>query len=471
MVLLIVLFLAFLFYKETLFYYFISDDFLSFVKYKHFFDLVKINPDSNHYSPVVGVFNYFLHQIFLPNPFFYHLFSLSTHLINICLVYWLTRLFIKDKVKGIIACLIFAFFFANYEVVYWYGASNNLLLVTFYILSLIFLMKFVQTKKTVYSLIFQIAAVVAILTHEYAVSLIPVGLTYWFLFTKEKNLMKLIKIFLFPSVIFLLITILKFFLVKIPLLVRTSSLLKSTAFILRSFVYLFIPNPYLIDKIPNFLIPIIFLEILVFLFRFTKNKRTLFLLIWATTTIFVYSLTSAPQARYFYLSFIPVIIYILSVVNIGKAKIPPAKRDGIKLFLPKSNTIFYLLFILISGLVFLQNQKYYWQLSSEITKNVIKDMKKYQSTIKKTDVLYFVNLPDSSNDSIWKAYVFRAGFKELLNNFVNIYPKEIVFLRSFTPTNHTIEAPYVSPNKLKTLAKENIVFVYKEDLKTVVLVK
>jgi len=258
MVLLIVLFLAFLFYKETLFYYFISDDFLSFVKYKHFFDLVKINPDSNHYSPVVGVFNYFLHQIFLPNPFFYHLFSLSTHLINICLVYWLTRLFIKDKVKGIIACLIFAFFFANYEVVYWYGASNNLLLVTFYILSLIFLMKFVQTKKTVYSLIFQIAAVVAILTHEYAVSLIPVGLTYWFLFTKEKNLMKLIKIFLFPSVIFLLITILKFFLVKIPLLVRTSSLLKSTAFILRSFVYLFIPNPYLIDKIPNFLIPIIF---------------------------------------------------------------------------------------------------------------------------------------------------------------------------------------------------------------------
>jgi len=471
MVLLIVLFLAFLFYKETLFYYFISDDFLSFVKYKHFFDLVKINPDSNHYSPVVGVFNYFLHQIFLPNPFFYHLFSLSTHLINICLVYWLTRLFIKDKVKGIIACLIFAFFFANYEVVYWYGASNNLLLVTFYILSLIFLMKFVQTKKTVYSLIFQIAAVVAILTHEYAVSLIPVGLTYWFLFTKEKNLMKLIKIFLFPSVIFLLITILKFFLVKIPLLVRTSSLLKSTAFILRSFVYLFIPNPYLIDKIPNFLIPIIFLEILVFLFRFTKNKRTLFLLIWASFTIFVYSITSAPQARYFYLSFIPVIIYITSVIPSG------AKRSrgiflGRSLHFGRDDIfIFYLIFILISGLIFLQNQKYYWQLSSEITKNVIKDMKKYQSTIKKTDVLYFVNLPDSSNDSIWKAYVFRAGFKELLNNFVNIYPKEIVFLRSFTPTNHTIEAPYVSPNKLKTLAKENIVFVYKEDLKTVVLVK
>jgi len=120
----------------------------------------------------------------------------------------------------------------------------------------------------------------------------------------------------------------------------------------------------------------------------------------------------------------------------------------------------------------LQNQKYYWQLNSEITKNVIKDMKKYQSTIKKTDVLYFVNLPDSSNDSIWKAYVFRAGFKELLNNFVNIYTKKIVYLTSFQSTLHTIEAPYVKPNKLKLLSKENsVVFVYQEELKNVVLVK
>ncbi|MFH0979424.1 MAG: glycosyltransferase family 39 protein [Candidatus Roizmanbacteria bacterium] len=450
MILLIILFLTFLFYKETLFYYFISDDFLSFVKYRHFFDLFKINPDNNHYTPVVGIFNYFLNQIFHSNPFFYHLFSLSIHLINICLVYWLTSLFIKDKVKSLIASLIFAFFFANYEVVYWYGANNNSLLVTFYILSLIFLMKFVQTKKTVYSCIFQTAAVIAILTHEYAVSLIPVGLIYWFLFAKEKNLRKLIKIFLFPSIIFLSITVLKFFLVKIPLLVRTPSLFKSIAFILRSFVYLFIPNPYLIDKVPNFFIPIIFLVILVFLFKLTKNKRTLFLLIWATLTIFVYSITSAPQARYFYLSSIPVIIYILSVASV--------EGKGVNL---------YLLFIFISGLIFLQNQKYYWQLSSVITKNVIRDVKKYYPSPQKTDVLYFVNLPDSSNDSIWKAYVFRAGFKEFLNNFVNIYPKKIVFLRSFTPTHHTMEASYIKPEKLIKLKQKNIVFIYEERLKSI----
>jgi len=455
MILLIVLFLAFLFYKETLLYYFISDDFLFFINNKRFFDLVKINPDSNHYSPVVYVSNYFLQQIFHSNPFFYHLFSLSIHLINICLVYWLTSLFIKDKVKSVIAGLIFAFFFASYEVVYWYGANNNLLLVTFYIVSLIFLIKFIQTKKVFYSLIFQTALVIAILTHEYAVSLIPVGLIYWFLFAKERSLIKLIKIFLFPSVIFLLITILKFFLVKISLLVRTPSLFKTTAFILRSFVYLFIPNPYLIDKIPNLFIPVIFLVILVFLFKFTKNKRTLFLLLWATITIFIYSLTSAPQARYFYLSFIPVIIYILSVLKIKKPI-----------------TIFYLLFIFISGVIFLQNQKYYWRLSSQITKNVIRDVKKYYPSPQKDDVLYFINLPDSSNDSIWKAYVFRAGFKELLNNFININPKKIIYLTSYQPTVHTIEAPYVNADKLNSLVKQNnVVFVYDEELKSIRLLK
>ena len=131
--------------------------------------------------------------------------------------------------------------------------------------------------------------------------------------------------------------------------------------------------------------------------------------------------------------------------------------------------IFYILFILISGVVFLQNQKYYWQLSSQITKNVINDVKKYSQQLQKTEVIYFVNLPDSSNDSIWKAYVFRAGFKELLNNFVNIYPKKIVYLTSFKPTTHTIEAPYINPEKLSELKQKNIIFIYKEDFKSVVL--
>ena len=472
MVLFIILFLAFFFYKESLLYYFISDDFISLSNKKNLLDLFRVDPLNNHYTPVNGIINLSLYKIFGANPLPFHLFAILVHLLNIYLVYRLAKIFINDKIKSILATLLFAFFFANYEVVYWFGATNNSLMVTFYLIALLSLIKYVKKKKILSCLLFQASFVIAFFTHEYAISLIPVGIIYWFLFTKAKNPKEFIKLFLLPIIVFLGTTVLKIFFVKMPLLVRVPSLLKFFAFSLRSFVYLFLPNPYLVDKIPNLFIPIIFLVILVFLFRLTKNKRTLFLLIWATTTIFVYSLTSAPQARYFYLSFIPVIIYILSVVNIGKAKIPPAKRDGIKLFLPKSNTIFYLLFILISGLVFLQNQKYYWQLNSEITKNVIKDMKKYQSTIKKTDVLYFVNLPDSSNDSIWKAYVFRAGFKELLNNFVNIYTKKIVYLTSFQSTLHTIEAPYVKPNKLKLLSKENsVVFVYQEELKSVVLFK
>jgi len=453
-VFLIILFLiVFLFYRQALFYYFISDDFLGFTKIKNLFDLIKIDPNNNHYSPVVKIIGFFLTKIATYNSLPYHLYAIIVHLLNVYLVYHLSKIFINDRLRNILSAIIFAFFFANYEVVFWYGGSNNSLLVTFYILSLLSLIKFIKTKKNLFSILFQTGFICALLTHEYAISLIPVGVIYWWLFTGKKNWKEFIKLFSVPVFVVVLTFFLKTIFVRISLLVRTPSVLKFIAFTLRSFVYLFIGNPYIVDKIPNFFIPIIFLVILFFLFKFTKNKRTLFLLIWASFTIFVYSLTSAPQARYFYLSFVPIVIYLLSVIKVRQI-IP----------------IFYLLFIFISGVVFLQNQKYYWQLSSRITKNVINDVKKYSQPLQKTEVLYFVNLPDSSNDSIWKAYIFRAGFKELLNNFVNIYPEKIILLTSFKPTSHTIEAPYISPKKLSELKQKNTVFIYREDLKSVILV-
>jgi|GEM_PF-3684058 len=450
---LVLLFLAFLFYQPSLSYYFISDDFLLF-KQKGFFDLLKINPLNNHYTPVNNIIDFFLYKIFGLNPLPYHAFAILIHLLNIYLIYELTKLLISEvKIPIFLPALLFALFFANYEVVYWFGATNNSLLVTFYLISLMSLINYVKTRKIFYYFVFQVGFCLAFFTHEYAVSLIFVGFAYWWLFSRQKTLKEFFKLFLAPIFIFSTTSILKLIFVKMPLVVRTPSILKFIAFTLRSFVYLFIPNPYLIDKLPNVLIPLISLIIFIFLLKLTKNKQTLFLLIWAALTIFIYSLTSAPQARYFYLSSIPVIILILS----KRHETGPATL--------------YLLFFLISGIVFLQNQKYYWQLSSQITKNVIRDLKKYQTTVKKTDTLYFINLPDSSNDSIWKAYVFRAGFKELLNNFAHIYPQKIVYLRSFQPAAHTIEAPYVNPDKLKSLSKENQVFLYNERLKTIVLLK
>mgnify|MGYP001610530952 CR=1 FL=1 len=449
----IFLLIIFLFYKEALSYFFISDDFLVFASVKNLFDLIKIDPYNNHYTPIIKTIYFFLSEIFSFNPFPYHLYAIAIHLLNVYLVYSLSKIFFNQRLKNILSALIFAFFFANYEVVFWFGGSNNSLLVTFYLLSLLSLIKFIKTKKNLFSLLFQVGFICALLTHEYAISLVPVGIIYWWIFANKKSWQDFIKLFSVPVFFVVLTTILKVFFVKMPLIVRTPSILKFIAFTLRSIVYLFIPSPYIVDKIPNFLIPIIFLIILVFIFKHTKNRRTLFLLIWASVTIFVFSATSAPQARYFYLSSIPIIIYILSIVKIKKAIV-----------------VFYLLFIFISGVVFLHRQKYYWQLSTVITKNVIRDVKKHSKLLQKTDVLYFVNLPDSSNDSIWKAYIFRAGFKELINNFVNIYPKKIVYLTSFKPTNHTIEAPYINPEQLSELKQKNIIFIYKEDLKSVVLI-
>ena len=110
MVLLIILFLVFLFYQPSLFYYFISDDFISLSFKKNYLDLIKIDPLNNHYTPVNGIINFFLYKMFGVNPFPFHLFTIGIHLLNIYLVYRLAKIFINDKIKNILAVLLFAFF-------------------------------------------------------------------------------------------------------------------------------------------------------------------------------------------------------------------------------------------------------------------------------------------------------------------------------------------------------------------------
>ena len=454
MYILAILIFAFFFYRSSLSYYFVSDDFIALFNHVNNPNLIKIDQLNNHYTPIIWCINFLLYKIFNLNSVPYHIVIILVHLFNCYLVYYLAISFTHSKIKSSISSLLFAFFFGAYEVVYWFGAMNNCLMVTFYLISLLCLMNYVKNRNLLFCLLFQVSFLAAYFTHEYAISLIPVAIAYWWLFSDKKTKRNFLTLLSVPIFVVALTFILKFLFIKMSLVVSTPSLMKFVAFTMRSYVYLFIPNPYFIDKIPNIFIPIIFFFILIFLIKYTKNKQTLFLLIWVTTTIFVYSFTSAPQARYFYLSFIPVIIYTLLVVKIKQLIVA-----------------LYLSFIFISGLIFLQNQKLSWYKSSEITKKVIGNIKQYYTHPQKDDVLYFVNLPDSSNDSLWKAYVFRAGFPSLLTNILHVFPKKIIFLRSFTPTSHTIEAPYINPEKLKTVARHNIVFVYKEDTGNVFLMK
>lgn len=446
--------LSFLFYRSSLFNYFISEDITVLFYHKWYSQLLKIDPFNNHYTPVGWLINHLLINTFGLHPFYFHLVSLIIHLLNIYLVYRLARLFFNEKAKQYISSILFAFFFGAYEVVFWFGALNNSLMVTFYILGLFSFISYVKNRKNLSYFLFQISFLLAYFVHEYALSLIPTAIVYWWLFCDKRQKVDFMKLFSIPLFVIILTSLLKALFVKIPLMVRAPSLITSIAFSVRSFVYLFIPSPFILDKVPNGGIAVIFIFLMVFLYKFTKSKLQLFSLLWALFTLCVYSFTSAPQARYYYLSAIPVILYITSVVKVKKAV-----------------SILYLLFILISGVLFIQDQKYYWSLSSTITKNVIKTVAKNHSHSNRDGVIYFVNLPDSSNDSVWKAYVFRIGLKELLVRTTALSLHNVIFLTSFTPALHTIKAPYISPEKLTTFAKDRVVFVYKEELKDVVLLR
>ena len=57
---------------------------------------IKINPNNNHYSPVVKIFGFFFTKIFAFNPFPYHFYTILIHLLNVYLVYSLSKIFLVN---------------------------------------------------------------------------------------------------------------------------------------------------------------------------------------------------------------------------------------------------------------------------------------------------------------------------------------------------------------------------------------
>ena len=118
-------------------------------------------------------------------------------------------------------------------------------------------------------------------------------------------------------------------------------------------------------------------------------------------------------------------------------------------------------------MLFLSQQKNYWVISSNITKQVLFDIKTLYPALPKNNI-YFVNLPDSSVDSIWKAYVFRNGMEDSLRL---IYPNQVVkihYLKTDTASGNTRDDPVISDDKLDQLRRnKEIVLIYQENLKTI----
>lgn len=406
-----ILFLAFIlafniiFFQETLRFYFISDDFF-FLSSKTISDAISFKPNFNHYIPVFWSTIWLVKSIFGLNPLIFHFVTLSVHLLNVILVYLLGKLLIKDKKSALLVAVTFSFFFSHYEVIYWITGLSTSLMVFFYLLGFITFLKFIENKKKVYYILFLLSFLLAVFSHEYALSLPLTCFIYYLLFTKKKNkLIESTKLFSFPFLILFLIFILKVSQLNTQLVVQYPDSTRFIISIIKSFLYLFIPNPSFIDFLPKILL--VFSGIILISFLILKSyppaggsKLNLFLLTWLFITVVIFSATSLPQARYFYLSSIPAILLIISLLNSSR--------------LLKSVGFIYITFILLSGIVFLKYQELLWTKSSTITKNIIETLEKDSAKENINQPIYVIDLLDSVNGPPWQAYVFRNGLEDAI---------------------------------------------------------
>ena len=392
--LILILVLNLFLYRQSLSFSFISDDF--FYLGLNFTDIFTIKPGSYHYIPIFWSFIFFLKSVFGLNEFIFHLSAVIAHLTNIILLYYLSKRLLKSAKLALISSLLFSIFFSQYEVVFWVTGLSTSIMVMFFLLSFLSFIKYLNTHKRIYGLLFIILSILSVLTHEYALGLYP-GIIFYWLFLKKKSKEA------FPYIIISIISVL--FIFFLPSLSKSSispslnNPEKILAYSSKIISYLFIPSPNILDMLPHIGYVIISFIILFILLKLIKNSpMIMFLSIWLILDILLISTTSAPQARYYYFLSIPEILLIVYIF-----------RNHPKVL------FIYSIFIIISGVSVIKTQEIFWQKASRITKETLKEVKKVYPDLQDGETIYIINFPDSINGPPWNAYLFRNGLESALS--------------------------------------------------------
>lgn len=434
----LILTFAFIFFSPSFSLFFISDDFF-LISFNSIGGIFKISPSYNHYIPIFLSCLFIIKQLFGINPFFFHLYAVSVHLINIFLVFIFTREFFKHSRKALLISLCFSIFFSHYETIYWITGMANSLMTMFYLSSLILFQKFVKTGKSIQLFITTVLTCLAVLSHEHAITLIPVIIIYG-IYKRVK--LENYKLLLIPAVLFCIISLLKIENTHLDL-VKIATFSQFYQSVIRSNIYLLIPIPFIVDNIPKGIPLPAFLITMVIVFKLIKKERKLlFCLIWLEIHIFLFSSTSLPQPRYFYLASIPALCLIISLLSHFK----------------KSIQFVTYLFLLIGFIIFLSNRGKEWEKTSMIMHKTIASLKNTYPRFPQDKKVYFINLPDSLNGPPWNAYLFRNGVERIIEYSYGIFPNSTYYLRTAKNTPLLRNDPYMSMEKVLKMNHSFLIF-------------
>lgn len=427
---------VFFFYLPVLNLFFTSDDFF-YTNFSLIRDVIFPHPGLYHYSPVFWSIMLLIKSISGINPFIFHLAALFMHIANVILLYFLAVKLLGKKTPAMVSLVIFSFFFSHYETVYWVTGIDTSLMVFLYQLNLLIFLRYLKSNSLTDYLLYLLTFFAAILSHEYAVSLPIVAGLYLLLIHKRLNIKKTVTILFPPSIFIFFLFLFKIFYSSATLTVTSPSIITIIRSIIKSSIYLFIPIPQIIDYLPKFLLPVLFLILAALLFYQSRmQKIRMFLLLWTLTTVIIFSVTSLPQARYFYLSSIPAMMLFSSIL------IPNKLKSDSFIFLK----FIYLFLIIISGMFFLKQQMGYWQKSSRI---ILDSREVVKKSISGKEKIYILDLPDSINGPPWNAYLYRSNPDLALN----IDKDKMILLRTVHKDAKVRNDPYIEKDQIDELIK------------------
>ncbi|MFH1622715.1 MAG: tetratricopeptide repeat protein [Candidatus Omnitrophota bacterium] len=151
---------------------------------------------SNYYRPLLAASYMLDYSIWGNNPFGFHLTNLIFHIISCVLIFLLVILLTRERIIAFASALLFSVHPVHTEAVSFISGRVDVVTPVFFLLSLVFFLKYAFSRRVIYYLLSLFSFIVSLLTKEMAVTLPLIVLCVDYLFLSQNNFKKTRKNFL-----------------------------------------------------------------------------------------------------------------------------------------------------------------------------------------------------------------------------------------------------------------------------------
>ena len=208
--LLLIILVSGLLYKNSFTAYFFQDDWFSLrmSNAKNIQEVIAFfipRSDVVYYRPLgMQIPFYILHRLFGLNSIPYHILIFLTHSVNICLIFFLIKLFTKKNFIPLLVSYLYSISLIHYIPFYWFATYAFVFGPTLFFLTFILFKLFIDNKKKIYYFLSLITFLIGLLINEMLLPFPVILFSHLWIFGK-KSLIKKVFPFIYLDISYLLI--------------------------------------------------------------------------------------------------------------------------------------------------------------------------------------------------------------------------------------------------------------------------